>query len=87
MSGDTSQIPLIIIIVLGVYAIDNGFVQPVVFGKSVDMHPILIIILIIAGSQLFGLFGMLLAVPVATVIKTMAKEIYYAFKNYRIARV
>ena len=87
MSGDTSQIPLIIIIVLGVYAIDNGFVQPIVFGKSVDIHPILIILLIIAGSQLFGLIGMLLAVPVATVIKTMAKEIYYAFKNYRIARV
>ncbi|UCH64454.1 MAG: AI-2E family transporter [Ignavibacterium sp.] len=87
MSGDTSQIPLIIIIVLGVYTIDNGFVQPVVFGKSVDIHPILIILLIIAGSQLFGLIGMLLAVPVATVIKTMAKEIYYAFKNYRIAKV
>ncbi len=87
MSGDTSQIPLIIIIVLGVYTLDNGFVQPVVFGKSVDIHPILIILLIIAGSQLFGLIGMLLAVPVATVIKTMSKEIYYAFKNYRIARV
>jgi predicted PurR-regulated permease PerM len=87
MSGDTSQIPLIIIIVLGVYTIDNGFVQPVVFGKSVDIHPIMIILLIIAGSQIFGLIGMLLAVPVATVIKTMAKEIYYAFKNYRIARV
>jgi hypothetical protein len=29
---------------------------------------------------------MLLAIPVATVIKTMAKEIYYAFKNYRIDR-
>ena len=87
MSGDTSQIPLIIIIVLGVYTIDNGFVQPVVFGKSVDIHPIMIILLIIAGSQIFGLIGMLLAVPVATVIKTMAKEINYAFTNYRIARV
>jgi len=87
VSGDTSQIPLIIFIVLGVYTIDNGFVQPVVFGKSVDIHPIMIILLIIAGSQLLGLIGMLLAVPVATVIKTMTTEIYYAFKNYRIARV
>jgi len=87
MSGYTSQIPLIIFIVLGVYTIDNGFVQPVVFGKSVDIHPILIILLIIAGSQLFGLIGMLLAIPVATVIKTMTKEIFYAFKNYKIARV
>jgi len=87
VSGDFSQIPLIIFVVLGVYTIDNGFFQPYVFGKSVDIHPIAIILLIIAGSQLFGIIGMLLAVPIATVIKTTAKEIYFALKNYKIARV
>ena len=85
--GDFSQVPIITFIVLLTYALDNGFVQPYVFGKSVDMHPIMIILLIIAGGTLFGLIGMLLAVPVATVIKTFAKEIYFATKNYRIARV
>lgn len=86
-TGDLSQVPFIILVVLGVYTIDNGFVQPFVFGKSVDIHPIVIILLIIAGGQLFGLVGMLLAVPLATVVKTTAKEIYFAFKNYRIVRV
>jgi len=85
--GDLSQVPIIIFIVLLTYALDNGFVQPFVFGKSVDMHPIMIILLIIAGGTLFGLIGMLLAIPVATVIKTFAKEIFFATKNYRIARV
>ena len=51
------------------------------------MHPIAIILLIIAGGQLFGLVGMLLAIPLATVVKTFAKEIYFALKNYKIARV
>ena len=87
VTGDLSQVPLIILVVLCVYAVDNGFVQPYVFGKSVDIHPIIIILLIIAGGQLFGLIGMLLAIPVATVVKTTAKQIYYAFKNYRIVRV
>ncbi len=86
-TGDLSQVPLIIIVVLGVYAIDNGFVQPYVFGKSVDIHPIVIILLIIGGGQIFGLIGMLLAVPIATVIKTSAMEIYFALKNYKIVRV
>ena len=85
--GDLSQIPFILLIVILTYAVDNGFVQPYIFGKSVDMHPIAIILLIIAGGTLFGLFGMLLAVPVATVVKTFTREIYFAKKNYKIARV
>ena len=84
--GDLSQVPLILLVVLSTYALDNGFVQPYIFGKSVEMHPVMIILLIISGGILFGLFGMLLAVPVATVIKTFSKEIYFARKNYRIAR-
>jgi predicted PurR-regulated permease PerM len=85
--GNFSQVPLILLVVLITYALDNGFVQPYVFGKSTDMHPIAIILLIISGGILFGFFGMLLAIPVATVIKTFSKEIYFAKKNYRIARV
>jgi predicted PurR-regulated permease PerM len=85
--GDFSQVPLILLVVMITYALDNGFVQPYVFGKSVDMHPIAIILIIISGGILFGLVGMLLAVPIATVIKTFSKEIYFARKNYRIARI
>ncbi len=85
--GDLSHVPFIIMLMLFVYALDNGIVQPFVFSKSVDMHPIVIILLIIAGSQLFGILGMLLAIPTATVLRTAAKEIYYAFKNYKIAKI
>jgi len=85
--GDLSHIPYIILVLSIIYTLDNGFVQPYVFAKSVDMHPIIIILLIIAGSQLFGLLGMLLAVPTAAVIRTLMKEIYFAFKNYKIARI
>ena len=85
--GDFSHVPFIIILMLTVYAIDNGFVQPYVFAKSVDMHPIVIILLILVGSQLFGVIGMLLAIPFATVVRTASKEIYFAFKNYKIAKL
>jgi predicted PurR-regulated permease PerM len=85
--GDFSHVPAIILLLLGIYTVDNGIVQPYVFSKSLDMHPIIIILLIIAGSQLFGLTGMLLAIPAATVIKSAAKEIYLGFKNYNISRI
>lgn len=86
-NGNLHDVPLILFVLLLVYIIDNGIVEPIVFSKSIDIHPIIIILLIIAGSQVFGVVGMLLAVPVATVIKTAVKEIYFAFKNYKIARL
>jgi len=84
--GDFSMLPSILILFIIIYTIDNGFVQPNVFAKNVDMHPLVIIILIIAGSQLMGVIGMLLAVPIATVLKTAAREIYHGFRNYSITR-
>ncbi len=86
-TGDFSMVPYIVLLIVITYTLDNGFVQPYVFSKSVDMHPIIIILLIIAGSQLFGVLGMLLAVPTASVVKTAVKEIYFALKNYKIARL
>lgn len=84
--GNFSMLPSIIIMFTIVYTIDNGFIQPNVFSKSVDMHPLIIILLIIAGSQLVGVIGMLLAVPFATVIRTATKEIYHGYKNYSIIK-
>ncbi len=85
--GNFSHVPFIILVILCVYAIDNGFVQPMVFAKSVDMHPVVIILLILVGSQIMGVIGMLLIIPFATVVRTATKEIYFAFKNYKIARL
>lgn len=85
--GNFSMLPSILVMFLCVYAIDNGFIQPNVFSKATDIHPLGIIILIVVGSQILGVLGMLLAVPIATVIKTASREIYLGYKNYKIIRV
>lgn len=84
--GNFSMLPKIILMFALVYILDNGYIQPKIFSKSTDMHPLIIILLIMVGGKLLGVFGMLLAVPTATVIKTAAKEIYYGYKNYKIIR-
>jgi predicted PurR-regulated permease PerM len=84
--GDFSMLPSISLMFVIIYSIDNGFIQPNVFSKATDLHPLAIIILILIGSQLLGIIGMLLAVPTATIIKTAAKEIYLGYKNYRIIK-
>jgi predicted PurR-regulated permease PerM len=85
--GDLSHVPFIALLLIIIYTLDNGFVQPYIFSKSLDIHPILIILLIVAGGQLFGLLGMMLIIPATTVIKTAVREIYFAIRNYKIAKL
>lgn len=85
--GDFSMFIPIVVMFIIIYVFDNGFIQPHLFSKSTEMHPLMIILLVISGSKLFGIAGMLLAVPVATVIKTAAREIYFGYKNYKLIKV
>lgn len=85
--GDFSKLPAILIMFVIIYTLDNGFLQPNIYSKSTDLHPLAIIVLIIIGSQLIGIAGMLLAVPIATVMKTAAKEIYLGYRNYKVIKV
>ncbi|HOJ17757.1 MAG: AI-2E family transporter [Ignavibacteriales bacterium] len=82
--GNISALPAIVIVVLFIYTMDNGFVQPYVFSKNVDIHPLFIILIIIGGGELFGITGMLFAVPAVTIIRTAIKEYYFARKNFKL---
>ena len=79
-------LPIVILFAI-VYTVDNGFVQPVIYSKSLKIHPVVIILLILIGNELFGLVGLLLAVPVANVIRVLATEIYRGYKSYRIVKI
>ena len=54
--------------------VDNFFSQPIIFSKSVKSHPLEIFLIIIIGGLLFGIIGMILAVPTYTAIKVVLKE-------------
>lgn len=54
--------------------IDNFFSQPIIFSKSVKSHPLEIFLIIIIGGLLFGIIGMILAVPTYTALKVILKE-------------
>ncbi|WP_317127449.1 AI-2E family transporter [Aequorivita ciconiae] len=73
----TGLLPLLLIASIG-YAIaqlfDNLISQPVIFGRSVRSHPLEIFMVILIGGFLFGIIGMVLAVPTYTSIKVIAKE-------------
>jgi len=54
--------------------IDNFGSQPIIFSKSVKSHPLEIFLIIIISGLLFGVIGMVVAVPAYTAIKVILKE-------------
>jgi predicted PurR-regulated permease PerM len=56
-------------------SIDNLF-GPLVLGQAARVHPVVIIIGFVVGAMLFGIVGLLLAVPMAVVIKTALQHYY-----------
>jgi predicted PurR-regulated permease PerM len=61
---------------LGVQAAENYLLVPRVHGQSVHMHPALVLILLTIGGTLFGLWGVLLVVPIAAAIRDVYGYIY-----------
>jgi predicted PurR-regulated permease PerM len=54
--------------------VDNFFSQPYIFSKSVKSHPLEIFLVIIIAGILFGIIGMIVAIPTYTAIKVILKE-------------
>jgi len=54
--------------------VDNFFSQPVIFSKSVKSHPLEIFLVIIIAGILFGIIGLMIAIPAYTAIKVILKE-------------
>ena len=54
--------------------IDNFFSQPFIFSKTTKSHPLEIFLIIVIGGLLFGVIGMITAVPMYTALKVILKE-------------
>lgn len=66
------------------HVLDNVVYQPIVLGSAVNLHPLVVIIAIIGGSVLMGVWGMLLAIPTVVVLKTAVETLFKELKDYRI---
>lgn len=73
-----------IISMLFVQAIDNIVVYPLIMGKTTNMHPLIIMLAVIAGGISFGILGMFLAVPVLSLATGMVSLIYNNLRDFKI---
>jgi predicted PurR-regulated permease PerM len=74
----------VVILVVVTHVLDDLVFQPFVLGSAVNVHPLVVVIAIIGGSLLMGLWGMLFAIPAVVVVKTAVATFFKELKAYRI---
>jgi predicted PurR-regulated permease PerM len=78
ISGDfiNDAVPTTIYVLIGMFVvqlIDNNLSQPIIFSKSTKSHPLEIFLVILISGILFGIVGMIIAIPTYTVLKVIGK--------------
>ena len=71
----------IILMFLVVQQIEGNLITPTLVGKSVGLHPMLVMISLLIGGTLLGPLGMLFAVPASGIIKVIVKEVAFVRQN------
>lgn len=83
LSGDPIKALYAVIIVLILQQIDSIIIVPKVVGKSVELHPALVLLSLSVFGGLFGLIGMIVAVPCGALIKIFSARFYQRKKLER----
>ena len=74
----------IIVVFVMVQFLEGTFVYPIAVGKSVNLHPLVVIIGITIGGMLGGIIGMVIVIPVISVMKVTLEVMYTYLKQYSI---
>jgi predicted PurR-regulated permease PerM len=70
----------VIVIFFSMQALDNLLLQPFIFSKSVKAHPVEIFVVIVVGSKMAGMVGMVVAIPFYTALRVIASIFLSEFK-------
>ena len=81
--GGLAMVAKVIAMFLIVQLIDNVLIQPTMVAKSVELHPLVVLFVVMVGSQLMGIVGMLIAVPLTGIAKVSGQTIYKGIRQYR----
>jgi predicted PurR-regulated permease PerM len=60
--------------------VENNLIQPLVYGKAVELHPLIVIVAILIGASLLGVLGALMAIPAAAAVQAVVRD-YWRFRQ------
>jgi predicted PurR-regulated permease PerM len=81
-AGTTAAL-IVVAVAVVVQQLDNDLLAPVVYGKALQIHPVVVLLAVTAGGALFGIAGSFLAVPVTAVTMNVVSEARQAREDPR----
>lgn len=75
----TTSWKLVIVVIVTniiVQLLENSFLSPYIMGKSIQIHPIIIILTLLIGAEVGGVIGMIIAVPFVTILKAIFTQFF-----------
>jgi predicted PurR-regulated permease PerM len=82
---DPSWAPVLAVSSVLVFAqlVDNVYLIPVLLGRSVNVHPLIVLLSVILGAKMLGITGMIISIPLASIVQTMIFEISEGIRYLR----
>jgi predicted PurR-regulated permease PerM len=82
VSGEPLKALWAALVLLAVQQIDNHLISPNVMGRTVQLHPVVVMLALLVGASFAGLFGMLVIVPLVAVAKIVFLFIWSKYVDY-----
>jgi predicted PurR-regulated permease PerM len=82
ISGEPLKAVWAALVLLVVQQIDNHLISPNVMGRTVQLHPVVVMLALLVGASFAGLFGMLVIVPLVAVVKIVFLFIWSKYVDY-----
>ena len=74
---DPVSVIWVCVITLVAQQVESNLITPNVMGKSLDIHPLTVISLVLAAGNIAGFIGIIIAIPTYCVIKVIVQNIYH----------
>ena len=82
LSGGWWQVLGVLAVVTAANQLETHILSPLVLGRSTKLHPAVVIIAILIGASLSGIWGALIAVPLAAFAKLLYEDYYQTSRFY-----
>ena len=82
ISGQPLKAVWAALVLLAVQQVDNHLISPNVMGRTVQLHPVVVMLALLVGASFAGLFGMLVIVPLVAVAKIVFLFMWSKYVDY-----